>query len=270
MRVGYRVEALEQRAPPSWSDRAPAAPRGGATWRARAARGARRAELGMCRRDRAGDLSRGDAVRSRLYRGRRLLALWMVAIGGRSGACRSCARRATCAAPAASSSGCVELEPPRGTIYDARGRELAVSVEVESAFAEPARGRRPAHGHGGAARAGSSALDRKRLERRSAPDREFVWVARKLDPPVARAVRALELPGVYFLERASATTRCARSRRSCSASSAPTTRPRRPRGDVRPRGRRPPGRRTVLRDARRGSPCRRCRRPSRCRAATST
>jgi cell division protein FtsI/penicillin-binding protein 2 len=31
----------------------------------------------------------------------------------------------------------VELEPPRGTIYDARGRELAVSLEVDSAWADP-------------------------------------------------------------------------------------------------------------------------------------
>ena len=31
----------------------------------------------------------------------------------------------------------LELDPPRGTIYDRRGRELAVSVAVESAFAVP-------------------------------------------------------------------------------------------------------------------------------------
>ena len=32
-------------------------------------------------------------------------------------------------------------------------------------------------------------LDIKKLTRQLASDREFVWVARKLDPPVAAAVR---------------------------------------------------------------------------------
>ncbi|HYX23672.1 MAG TPA: penicillin-binding protein, partial [Thermoanaerobaculia bacterium] len=31
----------------------------------------------------------------------------------------------------------VTLDPPRGTIYDAHGRELAVSVQVDSAYAVP-------------------------------------------------------------------------------------------------------------------------------------
>jgi len=92
----------------------------------------------------------------------------------------------------------IELDPPRGTIYDAAGRELAVSVEVESAFAVPREV--------GDARAAAAKLarvlgvDRTRLERLLAQDREFVWVARKLDPPDARAVRDLKLDGVYFLE----------------------------------------------------------------------
>jgi cell division protein FtsI (penicillin-binding protein 3) len=95
----------------------------------------------------------------------------------------------------------IELDPPRGTIYDARGRELAVSVEVESAFAVPGE-----LGDAADVARAADALGRvlgaepAKLRRQLAADREFVWVARKLDPPQARAVRALELPGIYFLE----------------------------------------------------------------------
>lgn len=92
----------------------------------------------------------------------------------------------------------IELDPPRGTIFDARGRELAVSVEVESAFAVP-REIRDAKA-AAAALARATGADRARIERQLGSDREFVWVARKLDPPQARAVRDLALPGIYFLE----------------------------------------------------------------------
>lgn len=92
----------------------------------------------------------------------------------------------------------IELDPPRGTIYDARGRELAVSVEVESAFAVPREIVEPKTAAAALARA--LGADRARLERQLAADREFVWVARKLDPPQAKAVRDLGLAGVYFLE----------------------------------------------------------------------
>lgn len=94
----------------------------------------------------------------------------------------------------------IELDPPRGTIRDARGRELAVSVEVESAFAVP---REVADASAAAELlARTLKLDRAKLERHLSADREFVWVARKLDPPQAAAVRALEIPGIYFLEEA--------------------------------------------------------------------
>jgi cell division protein FtsI (penicillin-binding protein 3) len=91
----------------------------------------------------------------------------------------------------------VQLDPPRGAIYDARGRELAVSVEVESAFAVP----RQVTDAPATARALARVLglDAGRLERALGQDGEFVWVARKLDPPQAKAVAALELEGVYFL-----------------------------------------------------------------------
>ena len=91
-----------------------------------------------------------------------------------------------------------ELDPPRGTIYDARGRELAVSVEVESLAAVPREIDDPAQ----AARALARLLDLDvvKLTRQLAQDREFVWVARKLDPPVAaRRPRARACKGLRFL-----------------------------------------------------------------------
>lgn len=92
----------------------------------------------------------------------------------------------------------LELDPPRGTIYDRRGRELAVSVAVESAFAVPREVGEP--DAAAAAIARLTGADTARLQRLLASDREFVWVARKLDPPQARALRAAALPGIYFLE----------------------------------------------------------------------
>lgn len=92
----------------------------------------------------------------------------------------------------------VTLDPPRGTIYDAQGRELAVSIQVDSVYAVPPEIADPA----AAATAIAGAvpdLDRARLARQLTSDREFVWVARKLDPPVAGKVRALKLKGLYFV-----------------------------------------------------------------------
>ncbi|HSN98717.1 MAG TPA: hypothetical protein VLS89_10550, partial [Candidatus Nanopelagicales bacterium] len=98
----------------------------------------------------------------------------------------------------------VKLDPPRGTIYDARGRELAVSIQVDSAYAVPPEIKDPratARALAGAV-PGLDAEDVMRLEKQLASDREFIWVARKLDPPVAAAVRGLRLPGIHFLPEA--------------------------------------------------------------------
>lgn len=92
----------------------------------------------------------------------------------------------------------VELDPPRGTIYDARGRELAVSVPVDSLYALPDRVVDPAAT--AEALAPLLGVGRAELEGRLAGGRRWVWLARKLDPPVATAVRALDLPGLGFVE----------------------------------------------------------------------
>jgi cell division protein FtsI (penicillin-binding protein 3) len=91
----------------------------------------------------------------------------------------------------------VALDPPRGTIYDAQGRELAVSIQVDSVYAVPPEIEDPAAVAAALARV-VPGLDGARLARQLTGDREFIWVARKLDPPVAAKVHALGLKGLYF------------------------------------------------------------------------
>ncbi len=94
----------------------------------------------------------------------------------------------------------VVLDAPRGAILDARGRQLAVSIEVDSVAAEPHKIDDPE----AAAKALGAALGLDRDERRNlraklATDRHFAWVARKPDPDLAAAVEKLDLSGIFLL-----------------------------------------------------------------------
>ncbi len=91
----------------------------------------------------------------------------------------------------------VKLDPPRGTIFDARGRELAVSLEVGSVAADPTAIDDPAAT--AAALAELLGLDAERLTKALSAKRAFVWVKRKLDPPQIERVRARGLQGVFTL-----------------------------------------------------------------------
>lgn len=137
-------------------------------------------------------------MRGRLFFALACLAIWMVAIGARLYHLQVTRYEEFTRRAERQQQRVIELAPPRGTIFDTRGRELAVSVEVESAFAVPRELGDPAAV--ARALAGVLKLDRAKLARTLASDREFVWIQRKLDPPQARAVRDLDLPGVYFLE----------------------------------------------------------------------
>lgn len=93
----------------------------------------------------------------------------------------------------------LELKAPRGTIYDARGRELAVSVKTESVYADPSEVEDQGATVARLGRAlGMSASEREHLRGLLARDRNFVYVKRKLEPEQVLAVRALGLPGIYF------------------------------------------------------------------------
>ncbi|HKY33856.1 MAG TPA: penicillin-binding transpeptidase domain-containing protein [Candidatus Polarisedimenticolia bacterium] len=103
----------------------------------------------------------------------------------------------------------IRLDARRGVLYDRAGRELAVSVEVDSISANPAQIRDPARtaaalaavlGPSGSAPTGEASSLTAKLAAGKAQGRMFVWVRRKVDPGVGAAVRAMKLEGIR-LER---------------------------------------------------------------------
>src|SRR5690606_4502273 len=81
----------------------------------------------------------------------------------------------------------IRLSPVRGTIYDRHGAELAVSVDVDSVYANPRmlneQGQDPATV---ARRLGEIlSIDEELIEGRLASDRLFVWVERRVTPDQA-------------------------------------------------------------------------------------
>jgi len=92
----------------------------------------------------------------------------------------------------------VQLIPSRGAIYDATNSALAVSVEMDSLFAEP---RNIEDVPAVAARlAPVLGVPREQLEKKMQGNKGFVWLQRRLTPEVAAAVRKLEIDGLAFVK----------------------------------------------------------------------
>ena len=92
----------------------------------------------------------------------------------------------------------VSLTPARGAIYDRNGSPLAVSIEMDSLYAEPrnidearetAQKLAPFLGTG-----------RDVLERKMAGDRGFVWLERRLPNEIGDKVRQLKLEGIGLVK----------------------------------------------------------------------
>ncbi|MEW6522545.1 MAG: penicillin-binding transpeptidase domain-containing protein [Bacillota bacterium] len=92
----------------------------------------------------------------------------------------------------------VPVEARRGVIYDRRGRELAVSLNVESVFVYPAQIVNPEQ----TARvlAGILQLNVDDVLRRITRVSSFEWVKRKIEDDQARQLKELNLPGVGFTQ----------------------------------------------------------------------
>ncbi|MBI5494242.1 MAG: transpeptidase family protein [Deltaproteobacteria bacterium] len=91
------------------------------------------------------------------------------------------------------------LSAPRGNITDRAGRPLAVSVKVPSIFAEP---RHLADTPRAVARALAPVLKIPAavLEKKMSGGRAFAWLARRVTPEMAAAVKRLKLDGIGITE----------------------------------------------------------------------
>ncbi|HEY0254222.1 MAG TPA: penicillin-binding protein 2, partial [Kofleriaceae bacterium] len=88
----------------------------------------------------------------------------------------------------------VEIPAPRGEVLDAHGAPLAVSAEVDSVWANPHDVRDLATTAETLAKL--TGMDASQLEAKLAGDHKFVWLARHVDPAVAKKIAAAKLPGI--------------------------------------------------------------------------
>lgn len=91
----------------------------------------------------------------------------------------------------------IQTSGKRGTIFDRRMREVAVSIETLSLAAYP----RKIQDRPGAARAIARIIKAspQSVARKLATKRPFVWIKRQITPKEAQAVKALDLEGLEFL-----------------------------------------------------------------------
>lgn len=89
----------------------------------------------------------------------------------------------------------------RGTIFDRRGREMAVSTDATSIAVRPSQVKDPA-----AAARELAAIFQKptaEVQKKLAAEKPFVWLKRQATPREVEAVRLLRVPGVEFVAESS-------------------------------------------------------------------
>jgi cell division protein FtsI (penicillin-binding protein 3) len=92
----------------------------------------------------------------------------------------------------------IPLVPKRGTVYDSKANELAVSIEVDSVYADARK--IVDVGKTTNALASTLQIDRDELKQRLKSHRSFEWIQRKISSEEAEQIKAFHLPGIYFLK----------------------------------------------------------------------
>ena len=96
-----------------------------------------------------------------------------------------------------------EVAPRRGVLYDRNLHELAMTVQVDSIYANPAEmDDRQTSAHALAALVHTDPEDAQSTEEQIAArltsGHNFAWVARRVTPEVSARVKALSMKGIYF------------------------------------------------------------------------
>ena len=91
----------------------------------------------------------------------------------------------------------VSLLPKRGIIYDRNHKELAITINLTSVFAEPFNVKDKEF----ASQKLASVLgaSRQDIYKKLSQEKGFAWLARKVSPDIARAAKALNIKGIDFI-----------------------------------------------------------------------
>ncbi len=92
----------------------------------------------------------------------------------------------------------VQLTPSRGAIFDSTNSALAVSIEMDSLYAEPRNMENIPEA--ASQLAPLIGMTKEELAKKMRGNKGFVWLARRLTPEVASAVRKLDIDGIGFVK----------------------------------------------------------------------
>ncbi|PKM89489.1 MAG: stage V sporulation protein D [Firmicutes bacterium HGW-Firmicutes-12] len=95
----------------------------------------------------------------------------------------------------------VEVKAKRGSIYDAKGRPLAISVSMDSFYAIPAQVRKEGNAEDKAAQiANILEMDTAKVLELITKRQAFVWIKRQVPDELAQKLKVLNLGGIKFVE----------------------------------------------------------------------
>src|SRR5271154_2339185 len=125
-----------------------------------------------------------------------LALLWMVGVSGRLAYLQLIRHSDYMARAMRQQQRTIDISPKRGEIYDRNMHPLAMSIQVDSAFAVPSEV--PDISLAARLLSGVLGVPHDVLEERLGASNSFVWVQRKLPPEQAEAIQALNLKGIYL------------------------------------------------------------------------